>query len=47
MPEQLEALSGARKNIAPQAAKEGTPVNVKQANCMGMQNPRDALAGRC
>lgn len=44
-PEELESLSRTRKNLAPQIPKEGTTVNVQQANCASIPaNPRDTLA---
>lgn len=44
--DELEALSRAHRNISPQAAKEGTVVNVNQQQAQGIkaESPRDALA---
>lgn len=44
-PDELETLSRTRRNIAPQQPREGTTVNVQQANCVqAPQSPREALA---
>lgn len=42
--DELETLSRARKNLAPQVPKEGTTVNVTQQQAQGCLSPKDSLA---